>query len=79
MTVTDLMEREPVPNLPPASERVRLRKRFGLTQEQVADALDVSVRSIRRWERGVDPRPKERIEYAKLLNKWQDAERTQSP
>jgi transcriptional regulator with XRE-family HTH domain len=76
MTVTELMEREPVPNLPPASERVRLRKRFGLTQEQVADALMVNVRSIRRWERGIDPREHTiRSEYAKLLNSWSEQER----
>ena len=78
MSVADLMEREPVPDLPPASERVRLRKRFGLTQDEVADALSVSVRSLRRWERGIDPRGTPRIAYARLLNSWLDAERAQT-
>ena len=42
----------------------RLRKKAGLTQEELADKIDVSVMSIRRWEAG-DNAPK--IEFAKRL------------
>ena len=30
------------------------RKRLGLTQEQLAEALDVSNKTISRWERGIN-------------------------
>lgn len=73
-SLEDLMSLKP---LPPASERVRLRKAVGLTQDQVADALGVSVRSVRRWEQGIDPRGSPAKEYSQLLNTWKEREQEQ--
>jgi DNA-binding transcriptional regulator YiaG len=73
--LSDLLSREPVPELPPATERARLRRKFGLTQQQLADALEVSVRSLRRWENGtLEPIGRNLIEYAKVLHAWQTTE-----
>lgn len=38
-------------------ELKRRREALGLTQEQLARALDVAVMTISRWERGVNPIP----------------------
>ncbi|MFE3022082.1 telomere-associated protein Tap [Streptomyces sp. NPDC059256] len=56
--------------LPPPSERERLRKAHGLTQEQVATALKVRRPTIVSWESGkTEPRPPQREAYARLLEK----------
>lgn len=71
MSITDLMHLEPVPELPPASERAKLRKRFSLTQDQLAEAIGVTVRTLSRWETGtVEPKGSKGAEYAKLLLAW---------
>ncbi|MFI8003584.1 telomere-associated protein Tap [Streptomyces sp. NPDC086010] len=58
------------PSLPPPGERERLRKAHGLTQEQVAIALEVRRATVVSWESGkTEPRPPQREAYARLLNK----------
>jgi transcriptional regulator with XRE-family HTH domain len=56
--------------LPPPQERVRLRKAHGLSQEQVAAALEVRRPTVVSWESGkTEPRPPQREAYARLLDK----------
>ncbi|MER7722342.1 helix-turn-helix transcriptional regulator [Streptomyces sp. NPDC096323] len=56
--------------LPGPEERERLRKAHGLTQDQVAKALDVRRATIVSWENGkTEPRPPQREAYARLLDK----------
>ncbi|WP_164836082.1 helix-turn-helix transcriptional regulator, partial [Actinacidiphila soli] len=56
--------------LPPPEERVRLRKAHGLSQEQVAKALEVRRPTVVSWESGrTEPRPPQREAYARLLDK----------
>lgn len=56
--------------LPPPAERVRLRKAHGLSQEQVAAALEVRRPTVVSWESGrTEPRPPQREAYARLLDK----------
>ncbi|MDQ1005859.1 DNA-binding XRE family transcriptional regulator [Streptomyces sp. V4I23] len=56
--------------LPPPEERERLRKAHGLTQEQVAAALNVRRATVVSWENGrTEPRPPQREAYARLLDK----------
>ncbi len=66
--VDALVERRGV--LPPPRERERLRKAHGLTQEDVAAALEVRRATIVSWEAGrTEPRPPQREAYARLLEK----------
>ncbi|MFW6724424.1 telomere-associated protein Tap [Streptomyces sp. MAR4 CNY-716] len=58
--------------LPPPAERRRLRVAHGLTQQEVADALEVRRATVGAWEsedpaRRTEPRPPERDAYARLL------------
>lgn len=54
--------------LPSPAERARLRKAHGLTQEQVAEAVNVRRATLVAWEKGkTDPRPPQREVYAHLL------------
>lgn len=82
-TMEDLTELEPVPRLPPVSERVRLRKRFRQNQATLAKALGISTRTFYRWETGKDiTDPESSIhpafrKYAELLKSWQERERTE--
>ncbi|WNI19465.1 telomere-associated protein Tap [Actinacidiphila sp. ITFR-21] len=56
--------------LPAPPERERLRKAHGLSQEQVAAALDVRRATVVSWEAGrTEPRPPQREAYARLLSK----------
>jgi len=55
-------------DLPPPEERARLRKAARLTQQQVADALQVKRETIWTWEKGrTEPRTPQREAYAHLL------------
>ncbi|MGA6871328.1 telomere-associated protein Tap [Streptomyces pratensis] len=57
-------------HLPRPQERERLRKAHGLTQEEVAKALDVRRATVVSWENGkTEPRPPQREAYARLLGK----------
>ncbi|MFJ9522457.1 helix-turn-helix domain-containing protein [Kitasatospora sp. NPDC101801] len=54
--------------LPPPTERARLRRAARLTQQQIADALRVKRETIWTWEKGrVEPRTPQREAYARLL------------
>lgn len=54
--------------LPEPSERERLRKAQGLTQAQVAAALEVTPGAVANWEKGRnEPRGTAREQYAELL------------
>lgn len=54
--------------LPLPAERARLRKAHGLTQEQVASAVNVRRATLVAWEKGkTEPRPPQREVYAHLL------------
>jgi DNA-binding transcriptional regulator YiaG len=54
--------------LPPPEERARLRRAARLTQQQIADALQVKRETIWTWEKGrVEPRTPQREAYAHLL------------
>ncbi|MFI9311116.1 telomere-associated protein Tap [Streptomyces triculaminicus] len=56
--------------LPPPSERERLRKAHGLTQDQVAGALKVRRPTVVSWEAGkTEPKGEQREAYARLLDK----------
>ena len=70
----DIMNREPVPRLPPAAERRRLRELFGVTQTQLAESMGVDTRTVRRWEQGMNPTGSNLIGYGKILAKWGERE-----
>lgn len=54
--------------LPPPAERARLREVEGLTQSQIAEALEVTRASVSAWETGrTEPRGAAREQYAELL------------
>ncbi|CAG7658467.1 telomere-associated protein Tap [Actinacidiphila bryophytorum] len=54
--------------LPPPAERRRLREAAGLSQAQVAAAVDTRREAVGNWESGrTDPRPPQRAAYARLL------------
>lgn len=66
--VDALLDQVPHDPLPPPAERKRLREAAGLSQEQVAKALQTRRESIGNWEAGrSEPRPPKRAAYAKLL------------
>ncbi|MFG2757081.1 telomere-associated protein Tap [Streptomyces wuyuanensis] len=55
-------------SLPSPAERKRLREAAGLSQEQVARALQVRREAVSGWEAGrTEPRPPKRAAYARLL------------
>ncbi|MFD4142734.1 telomere-associated protein Tap [Streptomyces sp. NPDC058572] len=54
--------------LPPPAERRRLREAAGLSQDQIAKALQSRRESVGNWEAGrSEPRPPKRAAYARLL------------
>ncbi|SCK05908.1 Helix-turn-helix domain-containing protein [Streptomyces sp. WMMB 714] len=55
--------------LPPPAERARLRRAAGLSQQQVAAALQLKRReTVADWESGrSEPRPPQRAAYLRLL------------
>lgn len=79
MSVSELVSREPVPELPKPRERVRLRKRFGVTQAQLAGALKVTRQTVISWEAGdSEPAGERRQEYAAILSAWAATEQQQT-
>ncbi|MCX4460455.1 helix-turn-helix domain-containing protein (plasmid) [Streptomyces sp. NBC_01340] len=67
--VDALLERVAQDPLPPPAERKRLREAAGLSQGQIAKALDARRESVGNWETGrSEPRPPKRAAYARLLD-----------
>ncbi|KFG10878.1 telomere-associated protein Tap [Streptomyces scabiei] len=67
--VDALLEQVAQDPLPPPAERKRLREAAGLSQGQVAKALDARRESVGNWETGrSEPRPPKRAAYARLLD-----------
>ncbi|MEU8851929.1 helix-turn-helix transcriptional regulator [Streptomyces sp. NPDC048564] len=76
--VDALLEQVAQDDLPSPAERKRLREAAGLSQAQVAKALDTRREAVGNWEAGrTEPRPPQRAAYAKLLEKL--AERFPAP
>ncbi|MFD0007142.1 telomere-associated protein Tap [Streptomyces sp. NPDC127178] len=68
--VDALLEQVAQDDLPSPAERKRLREAAGLSQAQVAKALDTRREAVGNWEAGrTEPRPPQRAAYAKLLEK----------
>lgn len=70
--MTDIMSREPIPELPPARERARLRKSRGVTQIELAGEIGVSRQTVIAWERGSEPAMPHRAKYAEILRAWKE-------
>ena len=64
---------EPLPALPPARERRELRDRMGVTMVEVAAWCGVTRETVRTWEAGRTPNPRNHRRYAKLLAEWQES------
>ncbi|WP_411152621.1 telomere-associated protein Tap [Streptomyces sp. A30] len=76
--VDALLEQVAQDDLPPPAERRRLREAAGLSQAQIAKALDTRREAVGNWEAGrTEPRPPQRAAYARLLEKL--AERFPAP
>ncbi|MFF7415295.1 telomere-associated protein Tap [Streptomyces lydicus] len=66
--VDALLEQVAQNDLPPPAERRRLREAAGLSQAQIAAALDARREAVGNWELGkTEPRPPKRAAYARLL------------
>lgn len=66
--VDALLEQVAQDDLPVPAERKRLREAAGLSQAQIAKALDARREAVGNWETGkTEPRPPKRAAYARLL------------
>ncbi|WP_329156331.1 helix-turn-helix domain-containing protein (plasmid) [Streptomyces sp. NBC_01456] len=66
--VDALLEQVAQDDLPDPAERKRLREAAGLSQAQIATALDARREAVGNWETGrTEPRPPKRAAYARLL------------
>nr|ABC67398.1 hypothetical protein pFRL1.10c [Streptomyces sp. FR1] len=66
--VDALLEQVAQDDLPVPEERKRLREAAGLSQAQIAKALDARREAVGNWETGkTEPRPPKRAAYARLL------------
>jgi DNA-binding transcriptional regulator YiaG len=66
--VDALLEQVAQDDLPGPYERKRLREAAGLSQAQIAKALDARREAVGNWETGrTEPRPPKRAAYARLL------------
>jgi DNA-binding XRE family transcriptional regulator len=78
--VNDLTEREPLRELPPPRERLRLRRLFGVTQQELATSLGVTRKTVGSWEKGEsEPAGSNRADYASVLFAWSETERNRNP
>lgn len=68
--VDALLDRRTQPtDLPEPAERKRLREQYGVSQAQVAAALDVTRGAVAGWESGRwDPKGDTRDKYRYMLN-----------
>ncbi|MFE4055604.1 telomere-associated protein Tap [Streptomyces sp. NPDC059096] len=67
--VDALLEQVAQDDLPDPAERKRLREAAGLSQAQIAKALDARREAVGNWETGrTEPRPPKRAAYARLLD-----------
>lgn len=65
-----------IARLPEATERVRLRNLFGVTQQTLAATLGVTRRTVHAWESGKsEPTGRNRERYAEMLTLWSKRER----
>ncbi|MFD8220496.1 helix-turn-helix transcriptional regulator [Streptomyces sp. NPDC059697] len=68
-SVDALLEQAAADPLPSPAARKRLREAAGLSQDQVANALNVRRETVTGWEAGrTEPRPPKRAAYARLLD-----------
>ncbi|MFF8580913.1 telomere-associated protein Tap [Streptomyces albidoflavus] len=59
------------PDIPAPAERARLRTAAGVTQADLARALQTSTQTVKNWEAGrSEPRPPRRAPYLALLEGW---------
>jgi DNA-binding transcriptional regulator YiaG len=66
--VDALLEQVAQEDLPSPAERKRLREASGLSQAQIATALNARREAVGNWESGrTEPRPPKRAAYARLL------------
>ncbi|WP_327180318.1 helix-turn-helix domain-containing protein (plasmid) [Streptomyces sp. NBC_01335] len=66
--VDALLEQVAQDDLPDPAERKRLREAAGLSQAQIATALNARREAVGNWETGrTEPRPPKRAAYARLL------------
>jgi DNA-binding transcriptional regulator YiaG len=78
-TMTDLKKLHVIPALPIPGERTRLRKRFGVSQQTLANSLSVSRKTIARWETGIsEPTGENRNQYAAILVAWSETEQREN-
>ena len=77
--VSDLTEREPLRELPPPRERLRLRLLYGVTQQELASSLGVTRKTVGSWEKGEsEPAGNNRADYAAVLFAWAETERNRN-
>lgn len=67
-------ETDPRTELPDTAERQRIRMRAGVTLQQVAETLGVSVVTVWHWENGQDgPSRENAVRYGELLKQLDEA------
>lgn len=67
------MEEVPLLPLPSPEERRKLREELmGLTLEQAAAEMEVSVGSLTRWEKGLPMRANNHRRYQATIARWRE-------
>ena len=70
-----IMDRKPIAALPDPAERLRLRTLFGVTQDELADEIGVTRKTIYAWEHGKgNPTGQKRSAYSGILLHWTRSE-----
>lgn len=68
------------PALPPPPRRIEIRKKAGLTQEDLGEVLGVSAMSIHYWETGKRlPKPEHAEAYLEVLEALEEQLTADSP